>query len=234
MADETLIAGADGCRSGWILAVLDGGAVRLEHVPTGGLGAWVTRLAVLAIDIPIGLPSEGSRACDLEARQRLPGAGSRVFPAPRRAMLGAGSYKEACEIGRGIDGKALSRQAWAITPKIKEVDALWGALDEPGRVREVHPEVSFGAWAGKVLGSKHSAKGRGDGREERLDLVNRRWSALAAAIRGLPKSGKGIRQEDALDACAALWTAERILCGEATALGGAARDASGRPMEIVY
>lgn len=108
------VAGVDGCPYGWVVAVLDPGGLRW-HVEdsahrvlevTAGCGA-------VAVDIPMDLPDAGRRACDLQAKVRLGAARSSVFPAPLRSMLAAGTYDEACAIGRRADGHAISRQTWA-------------------------------------------------------------------------------------------------------------------------
>ena len=99
---------------------------------------------VLAVDIPIGLLDLGSRECDLVARKHLgPIRGRSVFPAPIRPMLGASSHQDACAIGRTIEGRGLTLQAWNIAPKISEVDQL--LRESPGYrgvVREVHPRLA--------------------------------------------------------------------------------------------
>jgi predicted RNase H-like nuclease len=190
------------------------------------------RPAVLAIDIPIGLPDAGARDCDRAARARLgrPRASS-VFPAPPRATLAASTYVDACRIGEGIDGRRLCQQAWAIVPKIREVDQVLRC--EPGLqmwVREVHPEVSFAAWRnGRPM--KHS-KRRVAGRQERRALVEATYGSLEPWVQALPRRNAGI--DDLLDACAALWTAERIARGMALVLPAPpATDSFGLRMEIV-
>jgi predicted RNase H-like nuclease len=109
-ASETL-AGADGCPAGWVVASVVGGR----------LSAWVSpkiqdvaeRLcdgAVLAIDIPIGLPTRDDRACCKEARRFLGKRRSSVFTVPVRACLSAGSYEEAsARIARRTDGACPNR-----------------------------------------------------------------------------------------------------------------------------
>ena len=82
------------------------------------------RLGAVAIDIPIGLPDEGSRRCDLEARKLIGPRRSSVFPAPFRSVLGALTYEDAAARCRAVSGKSLSLQAFGILPKIAEVDRL--------------------------------------------------------------------------------------------------------------
>ena len=75
---ETLVAGLDGCRSGWVMATVPlratGKPVRLELVDD--LRDVVRRLEAgtldaAAIDIPIGLAASAPRRCDVEARRLL-------------------------------------------------------------------------------------------------------------------------------------------------------------------
>src|SRR5690606_31915637 len=102
--------------------------------------------AVLAIDIPIGLTDDGPRPPDVAARALLGPRASSVFPAPVRATLNANSYEDACDLSFAARGKRLSKQSFAILPKIREVDELLrtrSATEFPVPVHEVHPEVSF-------------------------------------------------------------------------------------------
>jgi predicted RNase H-like nuclease len=236
MADRgpTRPAGADGCRAGWIcVARAAGGAVEAFVAPTAaGLLARLPRPAVLAIDVPIGLPEQGSRRCDEEARRRLGARRASVFPAPPRGVLAAGSWREACEARQRIEGKRISRQAWAIAPKVREVDELLRA--DPSlraRVREVHPELCFLAWSGRPM--RHSKK-RAAGRAERRELVDGYFGRDAFAETRRPFRRSDVADDDLLDAFAALWTAERILSGDARVLPERPPlDACGLAMEIV-
>jgi hypothetical protein len=76
MSDERsgpFVAGADGCPSGWVALILNvrtgASTVQLTDVPS-----WIRErpdgLAILAIDIPIGL-IDGTRPCDGAARKLL-------------------------------------------------------------------------------------------------------------------------------------------------------------------
>jgi predicted RNase H-like nuclease len=188
---------------------------------------------IIALDIPIGLPERGARDADLEARKLLgQPRGSSVFPAPIRAVLHAGSYQAACQTRAQVEGKKMSLQAWAIVPKIREVDDL--LLADPSlqaRVREVHPEVCFYYLAqGRPM--RHSKKRRA-GREERRALLEQEFGPcveLALAEARALGSGK----DDMLDAFAALWTAERIARGLSVTLPASPpTDSFGLRMEIV-
>jgi predicted RNase H-like nuclease len=229
------LAGVDGCRGGWLCVLAPGDGAPLAALVAGSFGALLERLpddSLVAVDIPIGLASFGARRCDVEARRCLGrGRASSVFPAPLRAILAAGSYDDACARRQAIEGARMSRQAFALLGKIREVDTL--LLARPAlrrRVRECHPEVSFREWAGRPLrhGKKSSA-----GHVERAALVDAEWPDERARLARLLPRG-GFQRDDLLDAFAALWTARRIHQGAARTFPTTPeRDACGLAMEIV-
>ena len=102
---------------------------------------------------------------------------------------------------------------------MREVD---DAADDP-RLVEVHPELSFAALTGRVLGRKATAAGRAE-----------RLAALRGWLPGLDLSAVP-RGDDAPDALAAAWSGRRWLDGAARVLpaGEPPSDARGRPMRIV-
>ena len=127
-------------------------------------------VAILAIDIPIGL-LEGTRACDKAARKLLgQPRGSSVFPAPCRPALAAQTYAEASSINRQKTTRGLSQQAWGIAPKIKQVDDVITSQCQHWAF-EVHPEVCF--WAlNQRRPMKHNKKAQ-EGITERIALLRR-------------------------------------------------------------
>jgi predicted RNase H-like nuclease len=215
----TTIGGADGCPGGWICVERDTvtGEIFAEVLPTtGDLRDRAQHLGVLTVDIPIGLSETGPRECDIEARRLLTALrGSSVFPVPVRPAIDASSYTEACERSEAACGKRLSKQAHAIMWRIREVDEMLRAEPElQGRVREIHPEVCFYAWAGRPM---QHAKRTGEGRAERLGLVNEHFPGCFEKVRArIPR--RLAADDDILDAFAALWTAERIFRGEASTI----------------
>jgi predicted RNase H-like nuclease len=131
-----------------------------------------------------------------------------------------------------IEGKRLPIQAWAIVPKIREVDvALRGEPELRARVREVHPEVCFFYLAdGRPMGH---AKKTPAGRAERLALLRPPFGpAVDVALSDRHRLGCGA--DDVLDAFVALWTARRVWQGKAVLLPpNPPRDRYGLPMEMV-
>lgn len=200
-----LVAGVDGYRQGWVAVSLDpSGDV---EVSTHSTFAEVLslRAQVIAVDIPIDPAGLGTRPADAAARAFVGAArASSVFTTPPRAALEARSYVEACEVARTITGRAISQQAFALGPKILEVQAL---ADADERVIEMHPEVSFRELAGSsALESKHTPEG----------LEHRRKLLAEAGIR-LPGAVPGVPEADLLDAAVGAWTAARYASGKAVA-----------------
>jgi predicted RNase H-like nuclease len=233
------VAGADGCKAGWICVIRDledGGLEALLVEDANRLVTLASNWDALAVDIPIGLTERGRRTCDDEARQVLgwPRRNS-VFPAPVRSALSARTREDASAITSRADGRRVGVQSWNIYAKIRSMDdALQRApTSVRQRIREVHPEVCFWAWQGGAA-MKHSKK-RAEGRAARRRLVDRDYgNAAFDAVRGsFPK--KHVADDDILDAFAALWTAERIARGAAKTLPESPpTDAAVLTMEIVY
>lgn len=230
------IAGVDGCPSGWfrICRETESGELRFDVVKNvRDLVRRDPQPSTVALDMPIGLPAAGDRACDKAARRAIGPRRSSVFPVPIRPAIAATTRQEASAITLGIDGRRVGLQTWAILPKIRSVDEAL-AHDEVVRatLREVHPEVSFWAWNACKAMKRHKKKG---GLAERVSLAEA-WLGP-----GILKRARGIylKQElgddDVVDAIAALWTAHRIAEGTATTLPDSPpTDETALPMEIVF
>lgn len=225
------LAGVDGCREGWLCIDERDGELTwrifstfkelLDALPTA---------TIVAVDIPIGLSDAGERPVDPIARKllRAPRSSS-VFPVPIRSVVQETDYRTACQKHWAVDGRALSKQAFAILPKIREVDGLLG--ERPGlqaRVREIHPEVCFAIWNnGSAM--KHR-KSDPLGRAEREQLIDGAWPGQRQRI--LDELGGDYEFDDVNDAFAALWTARRIFSGTAKVLGPQPLDRHGLRMEM--
>ena len=124
--------GVDGCRSGWFSVGFDGnGCYELKVFPAfSELLAYYCDAKLVLVDIPIGLPmGPERRECDSKARKLLDHRRSSVFSAPTRqtveqAAESPGDYKCANVTELRFAGKGISKQAFAIAPKIAEVDEL--------------------------------------------------------------------------------------------------------------
>jgi predicted RNase H-like nuclease len=98
-------------------------------------------------------------------------------------------------------GKSLSRQAFEIIPKIRQVDDLLTPEIQTW-VFEVHPEVSF--WALNGWQSLKHAKLTKEGKAERTKLLLPHYRAIEVHLSEL--KGTKIGADDLLDAAAAAWT----------------------------
>jgi predicted RNase H-like nuclease len=226
--------GVDGCPGGWLAAWRAApGEPEAKVFPT--IEATVLALAprTLAVDMPVGLADRGDRACDRAARAILGNRASSVFPAPPRPLLRATSWEEANRLSREIEGKGISRQAWGLFEKVRELDGLLQRRPELRAVIwEVHPEVSFAALQGQPIAEKKRTR---EGKTIRLAALMRYFDEDAIGrIRGeIARADAG--DDDILDALICLWTAERISLGVAVTLPPLVPlDGTGVPMRIVY
>ena len=217
--------GVDGWRGAWVGALLDGRTVTLLALPDAAAVLAVPGVCVVGIDMPIGLSEDGPRRCDVEARSALGRAGSSVFPAPVRAVLGCSDYPSACAVSRVASGRAISVQTWNLVPAIRSLDEALGEDPDP-RVHEVHPELAFRALDQRVVSPKGTARGLA----ERLRALEPVLDVLDALAQAPPR----IPAVDCLDACAAAWAAQRIADGAASSVGDGTRDRRGRPMRISW
>ena len=206
------VIGVDWYKGGWVAVVL-GPASEVEIIVGADLAELIDRVdgaACVGVDMPIGLPERGPRASDREARVFVGVRRNSVFMTPPQAVLAAGSYAEANDVAvELLDGKRISRQAWALRNNIAAVASV--AENDP-RVIEVHPEVSFRAMTGaEVAWPKTTWNGQAI-----------RRAALAVHGIVLPDTlddrAGAIPPADVLDAAAVAWTARRHARRESTSL----------------
>jgi predicted RNase H-like nuclease len=223
-----IVGGADGCRTGWVVCrrAADGA---LDIRVVKALADACEGLAVLAVDMPIGLtdtPRPG-RACEGEARALLPGKASSVFPTPCRPVLACTTHTAANAASKKL-GVGINQQTFHLFPKMREVDGLLRAHAKLKRVvYEAHPELAFARMNGgkPVLAKKRKP----DGYAERRKLLAKH--GFKVTVERLT----GAARDDILDAVACCRTAKLIADGKAARLGPAdARDRYGLPMNIWY
>jgi len=219
------VLGVDGCRGGWLWAVLDDDD-RVTWHWTREIKELLEQAAdVVAIDIPIGLPDAGIRACDVQARAALGRRGVTVFPAPVRPVLESTTYAEARRLLADLGGGSMSAQAFGIVGAVRQVDAALTPADE-ARVVEAHPELAFALMGdGVALPGKRTVEGASL-RVQRLTA----W--LPAVAQVLAEAPARARPDDVLDALACAWVARRWRAGTACVLGDGARDSHGLLMRI--
>jgi predicted RNase H-like nuclease len=232
-----LVAGADGCRAGWVVVLADGASAEVTVAADFAAVARLTAAAtVVGVDMPIGLLEHavpGGRACDGLARRLLGRRGCCVFTPPVRAALRARAYADALAANRASSAARLgiSIECFGLFAKLREVDAaLAGRPRLARRVREVHPELAFRAMAQAPAGLP--PKRSPDGRAWRLALLERRFAGVRELARWPPR---GAAADDVIDAHAVCWSAARIARERAVCLPARpARDAHGLPMAIWY
>ena len=176
----TYVAGADGTRGGWAVVPKEAGRPTISRkvLALSILLDARADCSILAVDVRIGLLDAyelGGRVCDRKARERLGKLrSSSVFPAPVFLVLGATSWDDACARAWASSShcKAISKQTFAILPKIREVDDLLRVPPKlRGVVREVHPDVRFAEPFGKPMTHKMSlGPGAKSGGEPSLGL----------------------------------------------------------------
>ena len=223
-----MLAGIDGYKNGWVAAI----EVRHSKTVVRAYPNFRTilddsSLALIVIDIPIGVLDHGARTCDVEARRVLGRArGTSICPSPIRSMLYAGTWEEACRRRFAQEGKKCSKQVAGILPKIREVDEGMTPATQH-RVREGHPELCFAMMnQGKAMRFNKRTK---QGQKERLTLLRRHFPDITMHVREVRGAST-----DIIDAYACLWTAKRIAEGkEVLLVADTELDSKGLKAEIV-
>lgn len=220
-----VVAGVDGCRAGWVCVLRHVNTPFLEWAflakSIGEILDHPSSPAVIAIDIPIGLPDRvagAGRECDVAARLNLGKRSSAVFAVPARAAIEESDYRRACAAAAAHSDppKQISKQMFHLFRKIREVDD--GMTPElQSRVFECHPEAAF--WAMNGRSPLHEPK-KLRNRVHAAGLDHRRALLLGegfspAFLSETQFRGGEAGADDFLDACACAWTAARIFRGDA-------------------
>jgi predicted RNase H-like nuclease len=221
--------GVDGWRGGWVAVVLDDGR-RPAVLAAAGLAEIVAACpdaAAIGVDMPLGLVARGWRQADDLAAARLGAHRSRVFRVPPRPAWSAATHREAVAVCRELTDPpaGFSVQAWSLKDKIRQADEV--RTGQPGRLYEVHPELSLAALNGGTVIA--AGKKTWNGQLARRAVLARAGLALPddLAAAGI------VPADDILDAAAVAWTAARIARGQAVSFPSPAQpDDSGHPIAI--
>ncbi|WP_230530542.1 DUF429 domain-containing protein [Microvirga roseola] len=238
------VAGIDGCRAGWIAALMRAGdpqSVRIVTAPSlADILDGPDEPGIVAVDMPIGLPdaTQGSgREPERLIRPLLGQRQSSVFAIPSRRAVFTADYGEACAIALATSDppKKVSRQGFAIFPKIREIDALLRSRpDLLSRIHEVHPELAFWALNGRwALDEPKKVKGTPypPGLALRRRLLARSGFLPETIIHAAPPPGAAA--DDLLDALAGLTVALDIARGGGQPFPDPpGRDSHGLPVAI--
>ena len=235
------IAGVDGCKAGWIVTCCEAGkpdqaklAVFLSFADVLNSSPSFARIAV---DMPIGLPDwvgPFGRGPEKAARRYLGERQSSVFTVPSRAAVYTEDYRASCAVALATSEppKKVSKQAYNLFPKIREIDELMTPELE-ARVFEVHPELAFWRLNGEKemsLPKKVKSRANPDGLDQRRNLLVSHGFERAFLDQPPPR---GAGRDDLLDAAANCLIAERILTGRAEPFPKEySRDAKGLRMAI--
>lgn len=233
--------GVDWARTGWFAVIARDGEWSAGFYPTiWSVWKYHSDADRILVDVPVGLPSaeQGRRACDEEAKAYLGPRHRSLFYTPVRDAVYEPNLDAAKEINERA-GYSIQNQAWAIVPRIREVDEFLdtypGARD---RLRETHPEVCFRALKGDAL--RHG-KRTDAGVEERLDLLTAEHPELGDVYEDVRETyatpayaPRVSGRDDVLDAMVAAVTAARDDAELETMPDVPPTDERGLPMEIVY
>lgn len=218
------LAGVDGCRAGWLAVFVrpQGDAARMAlFARFADIATAPEAPAVIAVDIPVGLPARsgrGGRAAENAVRPLLGARQSSVFSVPARAAVYAQSYAQArrTALATSDPPRSVAKQLYNIAPKIREVDECLRA--DPvlaRRVHEVHPELAFWRLNGeRALAEPKKVRNRPHppGLEMRRKLLAGAGLAPALTQAAPPE---GAAADDVLDALACAAIARRIHAGTA-------------------
>lgn len=202
------VLGVDGARGGWVGVRWDGGTARPTYAATlADLCIANDPVDVVSVDMPIVLATDGRRACDDEVRPLLGPRRSSLFAPPSVEALVFDDYATANAWSKDNDGRGISKQAWMLVPKIREVRDLVAQTGR--RLYETFPELSFRAMNGDQPMSH--AKRTWTGMATRLALLERH------GLRIDPDAGPAgvVAADDMIDAAALAWSAMRIATGTA-------------------
>ncbi|MDM7918298.1 MAG: DUF429 domain-containing protein [Methanosarcina sp.] len=220
---KKVFVGVDGCRAGWFAVFLEeenDNVCRWEVAIFSEFSFLIDFLEnnyshaepLILIDIPIGLKDGGTgeRFSDKGAREILKARKSSIFPVPCLEAVYAETYEKACEINKRLTGKSISKQAWNIVPKIRDVDRfLVKNKRYREKVREAGPEICFQAFTGFSM--KYSKK-KVEGFLERKEALKNAACKFVDEIIEYSLSKyrrKDLAKDDILDALAAALTAEQ-------------------------
>lgn len=245
--------GVDGCKAGWIAVAQgeSGPPTAVVHASFAALIDAAPADAVIAVDMPIGLPDRiegGGRGPEQAVRRFLGARQSCVFSIPSRLAVYAepgpfpdwesmrAARRRADAVARRTSSppKGLAFQSFALFGKIREIDGLLRAdAALAARVIESHPEAVFAALNGfepMALPKKVKGAINPPGMAERRALLAGCGFAPGFLVADPPK---GASEDDFLDACAVMLAAARFARGKAISHPSPpGRDGCGLPIAI--
>jgi len=200
---DVVSVGIDGCKGKWLAVAISRNKFEVAiHENIAEICHKYSVADSVIIDMPIGLPEriEDIRP-DGKLRKLLKGKASSVFNTPCRQAVYAPDYTQAIEENKKVLGLAISPLAYAIVPKIREIDVfLKENPDWKNRLVESHPEYCFALLnQGKPVLEK---KKKPDGKAVRLSLLSEYYAESCNVIEQFQKtiSGSTSKTDDVIDA----------------------------------
>ena len=211
---QRICIGVDGCKGGWITAVIDSGKLEIERFSL--ISEITDRYPAFdgfLIDMPIGLPGSIKHIRpDSAVRKMLTGRASTVFNTPCRASVYSDTVAEMYENNRIYLGKNLQPPTKAIIPKIREVDEfVCGHAEYKNKIIESHPEVCFARLNGTVV---MSSKADDEGITERINILQKHLPNLS--VYDIKQKSREFKcnEDDIVDAICLAVTAQLYALGE--------------------
>jgi len=221
------VAGVDGCRGGWIVVYGDSDK---KNCLCGKMVEDINELLsfqkengieVIAIDIPIGLPSKEKpqRAVDIVAKEKLQNRASSVFMAPIVDLVyvkpkdcydytSKRDFEDVCKKSKCLSGKKISKQIFCLFNKLRDVNNHAKEM-RANNIKEFHPEL---CWSKEVKCSKKTIEGYSSRIEDLAFHLGWKKTHLCEFIQEIRKGRCAlIARDDVVDALCGLAVARRIL-----------------------
>ncbi|MGE0005138.1 MAG: DUF429 domain-containing protein [Parvibaculaceae bacterium] len=210
--EETLVAGVDGCPAGWIATLWDGAGELSSRLCADFAEVMTLPAAIVAVDMPVGLPERSGRPPEREVRTRLGERRSSVFAVPAGKAVYCTDYRDACAVNllHSDPPRKVSKQCFHLFPRMREIDALIAPAHQ-SRIFESHPELAFWVMNGETpLALPKKLKGRPHpgGLALRRELLRKHGVPVDTLAHHYRRHDVG--PDDLLDACACTFVAWRI------------------------
>ncbi len=232
--DNSLCIGVDGCKGGWIVAVINNGNIQIDKfVSIEAIVGTHTKFDSFLIDMVIGFPNTPKDVRpDTFARKIVSPRTSTVFAVPCREAVYADTEEEQiCQNVKRL-GKGLAKQTMAIIPKMRELDKFLNRQEQyKNQIRESHPEVCFARLNGSVVMSK---KGQKEGMVERVNILKEYLPVLTCNLIEKKAREFGCNQDDIVDAVCLAVTGWLSMHGQTEAIPPHPQeDACGLKMQMI-
>jgi predicted RNase H-like nuclease len=234
--------GLDWASNGWFGVILDEDTGwETDLFPSiWSLWKYHSDASRILVDIPIGLPANEKRACDVQAKQLLAQRHRSVFYTPIREAVYEQNLDDAKETNEAAADFSIQNQAWSIVPRIREVDEFLDMYPTArDRVMETHPEVSLYALNGQ--NALAAGKKTNEGRKRRKALLAEEYPRAVTIYEEsvdrytTPDYAPMVSgSDDILDALVAAVVARRSSAERMTLPGAPPTDERGLPMQIIY